>query len=369
MADAHKNFAYSTIRGTNQGDTTNPGTGTTLTVQAGDGTKFPPVPFNATVWPNGVQPLSTNAEIVRVTDIDMDTFTIVRQQESSSSHSVIVGDQIAATITNKTLTDAEAPLTIWSPVHIAGVAQTGLQTLGKTAQIGTNSLYVFPVTVPPNLQFNQILLGNSISLISTTNSSAANTNYSYYGLYSLNARTALNLISSSSFSIKETLSSRSYTISYPVSTATSGWSYATTSYSTSGQMSSFVSGSRMVGLHFGGNLTLTGGHYYVGILSLRSTQNVNSLGLSLAGIVGQPINPINQVAGSLMPFGSASSDWQANNTDITAWWGRIPNGLVTRTALYAGNAIPSTIAITEFGTTGGAGSTATILPAVTFVST
>lgn len=101
MADATKNFAYSTVA-------TAPSpaaSGTSLVVQAGDGTKFPAVPFNATLWPVSSQPTTTNAEIVRVTGIATDTFTIVRAQESSSARTVVVGDQIAATITSKVLKD------------------------------------------------------------------------------------------------------------------------------------------------------------------------------------------------------------------------------------------------------------------------
>ena len=104
MADAHKNFAYSTVA-------TAPSpasSGTSLVVAAGGEALFPAVPFNATVWPAAVQPLSTNAEVVRVTGITTDTLTIVRTQESSSARSIVVGDQIAATITAQTLTDAEA---------------------------------------------------------------------------------------------------------------------------------------------------------------------------------------------------------------------------------------------------------------------
>lgn len=373
MADAHRNFAYSTVKGTNQGDTSNPGTGTTLTVQNGDGLKFPPVPFNATVWPTATQPLSTNAEVIRVTDIDGDTMTIVRQQESSSSRSVIVGDQIAATITNKTLTDAEAPLTYWAPVHIAGVGQTGLQTMGNTAVASNNSMFVFPVTVAPGLQFNQILIGNSLSMVTST-VAASHTYSSLFGIYSMNGNTALNLISSNSFEIEESMSSRSLTWNWPTTTATSGYGYGTgfagAAVTGTQQQASYISGTRIIGLQFGGNMTLTGGVYYLGFLSFRSTANSRSTyGLSLAGIVGQPLHPINRVAGSLMPIGSASSDWQANNANQTAWFGRNIVGLITRTALYGGNAIPSTIALTELGTTGGAGSTASILPAVTFVST
>ena len=104
MPDAHKNFAYSTIA-------TPPSpadTGTSLVVLAGDGAKFPTPPFNVTVWPTADQPLTTNAEIVRVTAISGDTFTIVRTQEGTTARAILVGDQIAATITVKTLTDIEA---------------------------------------------------------------------------------------------------------------------------------------------------------------------------------------------------------------------------------------------------------------------
>lgn len=104
--DAHKNFAYSTIA-------TAPSpavSGTSLVVFAGDGTKFPVASFNATVWPANTQPTTANAEIVRVTVVSTDTFTITRAQESSSARTIIVGDQIAATITVKTMTDVETLL-------------------------------------------------------------------------------------------------------------------------------------------------------------------------------------------------------------------------------------------------------------------
>lgn len=107
MADAHKNFATSLVA-------TAPSpaaSGLSLVVTAADGAKFPNAPFNATIWPAGVQPTTANAEIVRVTAISTDTFTIVRQQEGTSARTVIVGDQISANITAKTLTDAENPIT------------------------------------------------------------------------------------------------------------------------------------------------------------------------------------------------------------------------------------------------------------------
>lgn len=105
--DAHKNLAYSTVA-------TAPSpasSGTSLVVAAGDGAKFPAVPFNATIWPINTQPTTANAEIVTVTARSTDTLTITRAQESTSARTVVIGDQIAATITAKSLTDIESQST------------------------------------------------------------------------------------------------------------------------------------------------------------------------------------------------------------------------------------------------------------------
>ena len=61
-----------------------------------------------TIWPNGEIPHAGNAEIVRVTARSSDTLTIVRAQEGTSARAVVVGDQVAATITNKFLDEIEA---------------------------------------------------------------------------------------------------------------------------------------------------------------------------------------------------------------------------------------------------------------------
>jgi len=101
--DAHKNFAVSAVA-------TAPSpaaSGTSLVVSAGHGARFPAVPFNAIIWPTASAPTPLNAEVVRVTVIATDTLTITRTQEGSSARTIIVGDQIAAAITAKTLTDIE----------------------------------------------------------------------------------------------------------------------------------------------------------------------------------------------------------------------------------------------------------------------
>jgi hypothetical protein len=102
-SDAHKNFAYGTVL-----TVPSPAaSGTSLVLNTGQGALMPAVPFNATVWVSGSQAISTNAEIVRVTARSTDTLTIVRAQEGSSARTVVAGDQFAASITAKTLTDAE----------------------------------------------------------------------------------------------------------------------------------------------------------------------------------------------------------------------------------------------------------------------
>lgn len=102
--DAHKNLAIATVV-----TAPNPATtGTTLGVTAGQGARFPAVPFNATVWPATAAPDPTNAEIVRVTARTTDTLTITRAQETTTARTIGAGDLIAATITAKTLADVES---------------------------------------------------------------------------------------------------------------------------------------------------------------------------------------------------------------------------------------------------------------------
>ena len=103
MADSHKNFPYSTVATAPIPATS----GTSLVLAAGGGALMPVVPFNAPIWPTGVQPLASNAEIVRVTAIAGDTLTISRQQEGTSARTIVVGDQFAAAITAQTLQDSD----------------------------------------------------------------------------------------------------------------------------------------------------------------------------------------------------------------------------------------------------------------------
>lgn len=114
LFDNHTNFAFSTVL-------TAPSpasSGASVTLQSGDGSKFPTPPFSVTIWPIGVQPTTTNAEIARVSAISGDVLTIVRAQEGSSARTVVVGDQIAATITKGNVSNIEGYLNGTNPSGI-----------------------------------------------------------------------------------------------------------------------------------------------------------------------------------------------------------------------------------------------------------
>lgn len=112
MYDAHSNFGFSLIASAPSPATT----GLSLAVTSGEGSLFPAVPFNAVVWPPGIAPLASNAEIVRVTGIAGSVLTIVRAQEVTTAKSISVGWQIAAAITAKLLQDIEAAVNALAPL-------------------------------------------------------------------------------------------------------------------------------------------------------------------------------------------------------------------------------------------------------------
>lgn len=101
--DQHFNFGFSTVAVA----PVPAASGLALTV-ASAATFTGAPPFNCTVWPANARALATNSEIVRVTAIVGDVFTIERDAEPGGiTRTILVGDQIAATITAKSLDDIE----------------------------------------------------------------------------------------------------------------------------------------------------------------------------------------------------------------------------------------------------------------------
>lgn len=129
-----KNFAYSTVKTAPSPATT----GNTVTLQTGDGSKFPTVyPFLVTIWPVSTLPTPANAEIVKVTNNANDILTIVRQREGTSARTVLVGDQIAQNVTAATFGFKQF------------VIKTGNYTATETDHvIICNSTTAFTITLP-----------------------------------------------------------------------------------------------------------------------------------------------------------------------------------------------------------------------------
>ena len=135
--DPVKNFAISRVA-------TAPSpadSGTTLVVETGDGALFPDPSssgaYNVVIYPNGEQPTSTNAEIVRVTARTSDTMTIDREEEGTSARTVAEGDIVMLAITAKMVSDLSTAVT-------GVVTETGIQTL-------TNKTLTAPALTSPTI--------------------------------------------------------------------------------------------------------------------------------------------------------------------------------------------------------------------------
>ena len=141
--DAHANLAYSTLVSA----PTPALSGTALSVASGQGALFPAVPFNATVWPPNVMPITTNAEIVRVTNITADVLTIARAQESTTAMPLAVGYQIANTITKKVITDIESAVSGGGITALTGdVTASGVGSVAATV-VNLTSGVTMPGTI------------------------------------------------------------------------------------------------------------------------------------------------------------------------------------------------------------------------------
>ena len=129
MPDAHANFALTSVTVAPSPATT----GTTLTVASGS--VLPAVPFNATVYPPSLVPLSTNAEIIRVTVNSSGALTIVRAQESTTAIAIAVNYNLAATITAKTLTDVENQA-FWSEQYFTSATSYTVASVASNVSLG-----------------------------------------------------------------------------------------------------------------------------------------------------------------------------------------------------------------------------------------
>ena len=111
--------------------------GTSLTLGAGEGNNFPDPAvwgeFSCTVWPVGDQPVSSNAEIVKVTARSGDVLTIERAAESTSAKPIDTDYQIAMTITSERLLTMSA-----SEWFVVSQTTHGFSALDPIYHNGTN---------------------------------------------------------------------------------------------------------------------------------------------------------------------------------------------------------------------------------------
>jgi len=120
------------------------GSGTSLTVAAGHGARFPQPStdgsFSATVWPSDANPDPTNAEIVLVTARSGDVLTIARTQEGSSARSVVVGDRIMLAVTAGMWGNA-------SGVNATSLGRSSAATGDSSVAVGSSSTALGYATV------------------------------------------------------------------------------------------------------------------------------------------------------------------------------------------------------------------------------
>ncbi len=109
--DTHDNLVYSTVAVAPSPASS----GLTLTVATGDGAKFGSgaAVYNVTIWPINTQPTRANSEIARLASVSGDVLTFSARATNSEPtiigpRAVQIGDQIAMTITAKTVKDIEA---------------------------------------------------------------------------------------------------------------------------------------------------------------------------------------------------------------------------------------------------------------------
>lgn len=233
-------------------------------------------------------------------------------------------------------------------------ASTSSQTLGAFGT-STASAMVFPIQLIENVAFNHIKIVQSGSIVTTSQSSGLQTITSRFGLYSNNAGT-LSEISTGSFSIALTLSSISGTISFPTSTGTAGYGYATSTWNATNAAQSLfgTAGNRVIDLVFSNSMSQPPGIIYMGLHQRQSTSNF-ALGLSSA-LVG---NAMNATSGA-GPFGRSTAAF-SNSSALHLG----AHGFYTSTgsAGYSGTAIPASMILTAFN------NNLNVMPMVTFAST
>lgn len=166
-AVAVKNAAYSLVATAPSPATS----GLTLTVTAGEGARFadPAVagPYYVTLWPTGAQPMwaaggatAGNFEIALCTARSGDVLTLTRAQQGTTARTVVIGDQVAATLDAQTFANAIAG----AGVGIYGDGSDGTVTFdGSTTILGmapSSSIYM----LTRDFYFAAVTINNGVTI-------------------------------------------------------------------------------------------------------------------------------------------------------------------------------------------------------------
>lgn len=154
-----------------------------------------------------------------------------------------------------------SPISMYIPSLQASSTQQRMYAAGCTF----NNIEFHPFTVVEPIAFNEVRIHGS-QLITTASNRGGGSYSLRYGIYSKNGDD-LSLISGSSLSWCYTFDSVSATLSYPATTATSGYAYGTTTATATAQMHSVMGsvGLRHTGMQFGNTMSLSPGVYWLGI--------------------------------------------------------------------------------------------------------
>lgn len=157
-------------------------TATSLTVAAGTGSLFPAITGSQYFYLTLIDSATgTQIEIVKVTAVSTDTFTIVRAQDGTTAKTYAAGDKAELRLIRAVLNDmpkldesntfsqpqSMASLSLTSPLPITS-GGTGASTAGTVAGTGISVSGTFPNQTVNNTGVTSITAGTGISVSSST---------------------------------------------------------------------------------------------------------------------------------------------------------------------------------------------------------
>ena len=151
--DVGKNFAKATL------STGYASGATSLVLTTGGGARFPAPPFNATYYDSGVYADPSDdpsVEIVRVTVVSTDTFTVTRAQEGTSAANHNTAGHtytLVAGPTAKLLTDILGISITGSAATVTGAAQTAITSVGTLSGLTVTAAPTFSALTAGSIPF------------------------------------------------------------------------------------------------------------------------------------------------------------------------------------------------------------------------